>query len=66
MYSEANVIDQVMIDSENVVHVRETRTVLKDGVQIAQTYHRTAFSKGDDISGLPEKIKTICNIVWEE
>ena len=60
--------EKVEIDSIDVrgtdVHVREATVVLKDGNEIAKTYHRYVLHKGDDLSKQPKKVADIAKVVW--
>jgi hypothetical protein len=43
---------------------REATRVLRDGEQIAQTYHRTSLTPGQDLTGQPINVVAICNAAW--
>jgi hypothetical protein len=43
---------------------REATRILKDGDQIAQTYHRTSLTPGQDLTGQPANVVAICNVAW--
>jgi len=57
-------IDQITIEDSGVIMYRETTTILDDGVQLSQTYHRSSISPGQDIEDQPQKIKDICSVAW--
>lgn len=50
MLTEASVIDQITIDEHGNVSVRRSDRVLRNGVVIAQTYHRHIVEAGEPIS----------------
>jgi hypothetical protein len=62
--TETKVIDQITVTENGSVLVREATRILKDDVQIAQTFHRWSFAPGDDVSSMPENVQSICNTAW--
>lgn len=64
MLTEEIIIDLINVDENNKVHVRQATKVLRDGEEIAKTYHRWVLSPGDDISGQDARVQAICNAVW--
>ena len=63
-FTETKVIDQITITENGTVLYREATRILKDGEQIAQTYHRTSLTPGQDLTGVPANVVAICNTVW--
>jgi len=64
--TETKVIDQITVTENGIVLYREATRILKDGDQIAQTYHRTSLIPGQDISSQHAQVVAICNAVWTE
>lgn len=64
MLTESKTIDQVLIDQNNIVHLRETTVVFRDGEEIARTYHRTTLTEGSAIGNLPANVQAICQAAW--
>jgi hypothetical protein len=62
--TETKTIDQITVNQLGVVQVRETTRILKDGEQIAQTYHRSSLTPGQDLTGQPANVVAICNAAW--
>ena len=62
--TETKTIDQVTVTENGTVLVREATRILKDGVQIAQTFHRWSFAPGQDVSEMPANVQAICNTAW--
>lgn len=62
--SENTKIDKIEIVESGVVIVREVTTIEKDGVVMAQNFHRTSFVPGQDISNQSDQIKSLCETVW--
>lgn len=61
---ETKVIDQITVTENGTIQVREATRILKDGEQIAQTYHRWSFEKGADMSEMPENVQAIAAAAW--
>ena len=64
--TETKVIDQITVTENGTVLYREATRILKDGEQIAQTYHRTSLTPGQDLTGQPANVAAICNAAWTE
>lgn len=61
---ETKTIDKIEIIENGTIQVREATRILKDGSEIAKTYHRWAFAPGSDISEMPENVRAVANVVW--
>ena len=64
--TETKVIDQITVTENGIVLYREATRILKDGEQIAQTYHRTSLTPGQDLTGQPAQVTAICNVAWTD
>ena len=62
--TETKVIDQITVTENGTVLYREATRILKDGEQIAQTYHRSSLTPASDLAGVPENVVAICNVAW--
>ena len=62
--TETKVIDQITVTENGTLLVREATRVLRDGEQIAQTFHRWSFHPGADISEMPQNVKDIADVTW--
>ena len=62
--TENKVIDQITVTENGTVLYREATRILKDGEQIAQTYHRTSLTPAQDLTGQPANVVAICNAAW--
>ena len=65
-FTETKVIDQITVTENGIVLYREATTVLKDGDQIAKTYHRSSLTPGQDLTGQPANVAAICNVAWTQ
>lgn len=64
--TETKVIDQITVTENGTVLYREATRILKDGEQIAQTYHRTSLTPAQDLTGQPANVVAICTAAWTE
>jgi hypothetical protein len=62
--TETKVIDKIEIVENGIVQVREATRIMKDGEQIAQTFHRWSFVPGSDVSEMPANVQAICQTAW--
>jgi len=65
-FTETKTIDQITVTENGIVLYREATKLLKDGQQIAQTYHRTSLTPGQDLTGQPDNVAAICNLTWTQ
>lgn len=62
--TETKAIDQITVTENGIVLAREATKVLRDDVEIAKTYHRSSYTPGQDLTGVPQSVADICNLVW--
>lgn len=62
--SEQVVIDKIEVVENGTLQVRQATRIIKDGEQIAQSYHRWAFAPGSDVSGMPSNVQAVAATVW--
>jgi hypothetical protein len=62
--TEVKVIDKIEVVENGTVQVREATRIIKDGEQIAQTYHRWSFAPGSDVSEMPANVQAIAAAAW--
>ena len=63
-FSETKVIDQITVTENGVVLYREATHILRDGEEIAKTYHRSSLAPGQDLTDVPANVVAICNAAW--
>lgn len=64
MLTENKAVDKIEIVGIGHLQVREATTIMRDGEEIAKTYHRWSFSPGDDISSMPANVQAIAAAAW--
>jgi len=62
--TETKVIDKIEVVENGSVQVREVTRIMKDGMEIAHTYHRWSFAPNQDVSGQPANVQAICAAAW--
>jgi len=63
---EVSVVDKIEVLLAGQIQVRTRDQVLKDGVEIAATYHRHVLSPGDDLTGQDPRVAAIAAATWTE
>ena len=63
-FTKTKVVDQITVTENGTVLYREATRILKDGEQIAQTFHRTSLTPGQDLTGQPAQVTAIANAAW--
>jgi len=64
--TETKVIDQITVTENGIILYREATRILKDGDEIAKTYHRTSLTPAQDLTGVPDQVVAICNTAWTQ
>jgi hypothetical protein len=62
--TEEKVIDQITVTENGTILYREATRILKDGEQIAQTYHRSSLAPASDLTDVPANVVAIANVTW--
>jgi hypothetical protein len=62
--TETKAIDKIEIVGLGTLQVREATIIMRDGAEIAKTYHRWAFEPGDDVSAMPANVQAIAAAAW--
>ena len=61
---EKSVVDKIEVLLNGCIQVRRRDQILKDGVEVASTFHRHVISPGDDISNEDDRVAAIANVTW--
>ena len=64
--TETKIVDQITVTENGIVLYREATRILKDGNEIAKTYHRTSLTPGQDLTGQPDNVKAIAQVAWTQ
>lgn len=63
--TEEAVIDKIEVYEDGALNVRTATRILRDGVLIAETYHRELLTPGSALTGRPQKVSDIADAVWK-
>jgi len=63
---EVSVVDKIEVLLQGQIQVRTRNQVLKDGTEIAATYHRHVLSPGDDLTDQDPRVVAIAEVTWTE
>ena len=58
------VVDQITVCENGIVLYREATRIIEDGKELTKAYHRSSLIPGQDLTGQPEKVVTICKAAW--
>ena len=64
--TETKTVDQITVTENGIVLYREATRILKDGNEIAKTYHRSSLTPAQDLTGQPANVVAICNVAWTD
>ena len=63
---EKSVVDKVEVLLNGTIQVRRRDQILKDGVEVAATYHRHVVNPGDDVSNEDPRVAAIAAATWTD
>ena len=63
---EKSVVDKVEVLLNGQIQVRRRDQILKDGVEVASTFHRHVVHPGDDTSSEDPRVAAIAAATWTE
>tara|TARA_B100000073_G_C23399414_1_gene438570 strand:+ start:138 stop:377 length:240 start_codon:yes stop_codon:yes gene_type:complete len=55
---------KIEVNENNTISVRRADIVLKDGVEIARSYHRSLYVPGSDVTAEPQEVQNVAATVW--
>jgi len=64
MINKETTVDQITIQENGIILYREATKIIEDGKELTKTYHRTSLTPGQDLTGIPDKVKSICDTAW--
>jgi urease accessory protein UreE len=65
MITELSTIDKIEVLEDGQIQVRRADKVLRDGTEIAKSYHRHVLAPGDDLTGQDAKVIAIATAMWK-
>ena len=64
--TDESVIDKIEVYEDGSIGVRTATRVFRDGMRIAETYHRQILTPGSSLDGQPQKVVDVANAVWTQ
>ncbi len=61
---EKSIVDKIEVLLLGQIQVRRRDQVLKDGTEIAATYHRHVLNPGDDLTNEDSRVVAIAEATW--
>ena len=66
MLEEITIVDKIECLANGVLQIRDRHQILKDGQEIAASFHRHVLNPGDDLTGQADRVKDIAAAVWTD
>ena len=63
---EKSVVDKIEVLLNGCIQVRRRDQILKNGVEVASTFHRHIINPGDDVSNEDPRVAAIATVTWTE
>ena len=63
---EKSVVDKIEVLLNGCIQVRRRDQILKDGVEVASTFHRHVIAPGADISNEDDRVAAVATTLWTE
>ena len=63
---EKSVVDKIEVLLDGCIQVRRRDQILKNGVEVAATYHRHVVNPGDDVSNEDPRVAAIATATWTD
>jgi hypothetical protein len=54
------------VTENGILQICKITHLIKDGVEIAQQYHRTSLEPGQDTKTQPEMVQAVAGVVWDK
>jgi hypothetical protein len=64
--TKSTTVDQITVTENGIVLYREATRIMEDGNEISKTYHRSSLVPEQDLTGVPDSVKAICNLTWTD
>ena len=63
---EKSVVDKIEVLLDGCIQVRTKNQILKDGVEVASSFHRHVVVPGDDLSNEDDRVAAVATTLWTE
>lgn len=64
--NQISIIDVIEVIENGILQVRQRNDIVDDVANqvVASSFHRSTFAPGDDVSAMPDRVKSIASAVW--
>lgn len=66
MLTKSKEIDQITITGNGIILYREATVITEGDIVHSKTYHRSSLEPGQDLTDVPEKVASVCRLVWTD
>ena len=66
MLEELTIVDKIECLANGVLQIRDRHQILKDGAEIAASFHRHVLNPGDSLDGQDPRVVAIANATWTD
>ena len=63
---EKSVVDKIEVLLNGCIQVRRRDQILKDGVEVASSFHRHVIVPGADVSNEDDRVAAVATTLWTE
>ena len=64
MITKTQLVDNITVDENNIVHVRTATVIQEDGTELSRSYHRSTLAPGDSLTDQDPRVIAIANAAW--
>lgn len=57
---------KIEINENKTIGIRRADIILKDGVEVARSYHRHLIAPGDDVTAETQQVQDLANSMWTD
>ena len=57
---------KIEINENKTIGVRRADIILKDGVEVARSYHRHLIAPGDNVTAETQQVQDLANSMWTD
>jgi hypothetical protein len=66
MLTELIICDKIECLANGTLQIRDRHQILKDGEEVAASFHRHVLHPGDDLTGQADRVVAIANATWTD
>ena len=62
--TQTSIVDQIIVELNGIILVRTSNVITDGTAEIAQSYSRTSFVPGQDLTEQPNNVVAIAKLTW--